>query len=307
MLIQLKIKLPDEILSDIETIRKDAKLYQEKNFNSRLQAIDYIEFHVIDRINAIIESTDTPGAMDFLKQYAKKVKCHLEDVDTSMFQQLRAKISQGGYRGKLLMDLINEHLDGNSNSFLQQDGTGYDNLDIFLNGLLTHQNLPAETRDREPEMVYYQKTPARIIFELIKKAAFKPDDVFFDLGSGLGQVTILVNLLSSVISKGVEFEPAYCGYARTCAADLNVSQVHFINTDARYADYSSGTVFFMYTPFKGKMLQEVLQNLYGEAKKRKIKIFTYGSCTYEVAQQNWLINGCDIQNRPDGFGEFLST
>jgi hypothetical protein len=53
--------------------------------------------------------------------------------------------------------------------------------------------------------------------------------------------------------------------------------VDFINTDARYADYSLGIIFFMYTPFEGKMLQDVLQNLNDEAKKRKIRIFTYGS------------------------------
>jgi hypothetical protein len=35
-------------------------------------------------------------------------------------------------------------------------------------------------------------------------------DVFFDLGSGLGQVPILVNLLSGAAAKGMEFEPVYC-------------------------------------------------------------------------------------------------
>ena len=66
-------------------------------------------------------------------------------------------------------------------------------------------------------MIYYQKTPARIIFELIKRADFQPGDVFYDLGSGFGQVTMLVNLLTSVVSKGVEFEPAYCKYAKSRA------------------------------------------------------------------------------------------
>ena len=304
---QLKKSLQAEILSDIEAIEKDGNLLVEKNFNARLQAIDYIEFHVIDRINALMESSEVFDWMNFLKQYAKKLKCHLEAIDTRMFHQIRTAISQGGYRGKLLMDLIDEYLGYNLNGFLQQDATGYDNLDMFLNGLLTSQNLPVETRDREPGMIYYQKTPARIIFELIKKAECKPQDVFFDLGSGLGQVTILVNLLSSVISKGVEFEPAYCSYAKACAADLNLLDVDFLHTDARYADYSSGTIFFMYTPFEGKMLREVMQNLYGEAKKRKIKIFTYGSCTLEVAKQNWLIPGGEMQDCPGELGEFLSA
>lgn len=307
MLMQLRNSLSYEILSEIKAIRKDERLYQEKNFNARLQAIDYIEFHVIDRIDALIESTDDFELMNFLKQHAKKVICHLENVDKKMFHELRTKISQGGYKGKLLMDLIDEYLDYNLPLFLQQDAIGYDNLDVFLNGLLNNQYPPVETKPREPEMVYYQKTPARIIFKLIEKADFKPHDVFFDLGSGLGQVTILVNLLTSVISKGVEFEPAFCSYAKACAADLNLKHLDFINTDARYADYSLGTVFFMYTPFEGKMLQETLQNLKDEAKKRKIKIFTFGACTHEVAKQNWLINSCGTQDGSGEFGEFISV
>jgi hypothetical protein len=304
---QLETILHDEILSDIETIGKDIKLFQEKNFNLRSQAIDYIEFHVIDRIDALMEGTRAFESMNFLKQYAKEVKANLEDINTQMFYQLRTQISQGFYKVQLLMDLIDEHLDYSLDAFLGQDAIGYDNLDMFLNGLLANQNAPIETKAREPEMVFYQKTPARIVFELIKKAEFKPYDVFFDLGSGLGQVAILVNLLTSVISKGVEFEPAFCNYAKACAAELNLNNVEFINIDARNADYSSGTIFFMYTPFEGKILSDVLQKLRGEAKKRKIKIFTYGPCTREIALHHWLINKSEIKNCSGEFGEFISA
>jgi SAM-dependent methyltransferase len=127
-----------------------------------------------------------------------------------------------------------------------------------------------------------------MIFELVEKAHLTGEDVFYDLGSGLGQVSLLVNLLSGVTAKGVEFEPAYCDYARARAADLHLSGVEFINVDARQADYSDGTVFFMYTPFEGKMLQEVLEKLRLEAQRRRISLFTYGPCTPQVSRQNWL-------------------
>ena len=304
---QSKNRVYNEILYDIETIENNEKLYQEKNFDIRSQTIDYIEFYIIDRIDALISSMKSFDQLNFLKQNAKKIKCSLEEIDFNMFQQLRSKISQEGCRGKLLMDLFEKYLDEDINTFQKKDIIGYDSLDIFLNGLLFRQNHPVETKEREPEMVYYQKTPARFILELIRKAEFKPQDVFFDLGSGLGQVVILVNLLSAVISKGIEFEPAFCNYARTCAADLNLNQVDFLNEDARYADYSLGTHFFMYTPFEGKILQDTLQNLKGEAKKRKLKIFTFGSCTPEVAQVDWLEKRFEIQNSDQELGEFLSA
>ena len=137
-------------------------------------------------------------------------------------------------------------------------------------------------------MVFYQPTPGRIIFELVERAALQKQDTFYDLGSGLGQVVILVRLLSGARAKGIEFDPAYCEYARRCAQDLNLSGVDFVNVDAREANYDDGTVFFLYTPFEGKMLQEVLARLKGEARERTIGVYTYGPCTLEVSRQDWL-------------------
>ena len=61
-----------------------------------------------------------------------------------------------------------------------------------------------------------------------------------------------------------------------------------MNLDARDADYSDGTIFFMYTPFTGRLLQEVLEKLEGESRKRTITICTYGPCTLQVSNQGWL-------------------
>ena len=36
----------------------------------------------------------------------------------------------------------------------------------------------------------------------------------------------------------------------------------------RQGDYADGTAFFLYTPFEGRMLQDVLERLKGEAQKR---------------------------------------
>jgi len=98
----------------------------------------------------------------------------------------------------------------------------------------------------------------------------------------------LLNLLTGVTAKGVEFEPAFCKYAEDCVGELNLNKVEFINADARQANYSQGTIFFMYTPFNGEIMQEVLTALKQESLKRKIKIITYGPCTAEVGLQSWL-------------------
>ena len=277
-----------EIQLDIESIEKNSALYEEPNFDCRVSAIDHIEFNVIYRIDGLLQTTNPPGELIPLKQYAERVKRQLENIDYNLFQRLRVDIRMGSWRGKALKRMINEYVGRNSNGKQQKDEIGYDSLDAFINGLLLVQPVPIETKTREPEMVCYQPTPARIIYELAEIAHLGQEDLFYDLGSGLGQVPILVNLISGATARGIEFEPVYCNYASLCAADLNLSFVEFINLDARQADYSEGTVFFMYTPFEGRVLQEVLEKLGRESSRRRIRLFTYGPCTPQVSQQSWL-------------------
>jgi hypothetical protein len=277
-----------EIRSYIGEIEKDPSLYEEKSFDKRMEVIDFIGFQVIDQIEELLQTTPQPDKLILLKCRAEKIKAELEEIDSKLFQRLQATIRIGGYTGKEFKDLVTEYVDFNIDSTQLQEETGYDNLDIFINGLSLLQAMPEQTKDLEPEMVYYQKTPARFVFELVERSHFTKEDVFFDLGAGLGQVAILVNLLAGIRAKGIEFEPAFCDYARDCAAALNLSNVTFLNVDARKADYSEGTIFFMFTPFKGEILQEVLELLRKESLRRKIKIITYGPCTAQVALQSWL-------------------
>lgn len=278
-----------EIQSDIEAIEKNAALYEETNFNSRVEAIDAIEFNIIDRIEGLLHTITQPEELIRLKQAAERVQRQLEDIDENLFQRLRADIRAGLDTAATLKRLIDQYGGSHSRRVSPQDEIGYDNLDVFINGLLLiHAALPTETKAREPEMVAYQQTPARIILELVEIAHLTEKDIFYDLGSGLGQVPILVHLLSGATAKGIEFEPAYCDYARVCAAELNLSGVEFVNRDARQVDYADGTVFFMYTPFEGRLLQAVLEKLRRASEQRMIRLCTYGPCTPQVSRQSWL-------------------
>jgi hypothetical protein len=267
-----------EIETDITAIENNASLYKEKNFEKRIEAIDFLEFHVFDLPEELIQ----------LKNRAEKLKSTLEDIDAKLFQKLRKNISTGGYTRTAFKNMVKEYVAFNLDDVAHMEEPGYDNLDIFINGLFPFQTMPEPTKDLEPEMVFYQKTPARVVFELVEKARLTNDDIFFDLGSGLGQAAILVNLLTGITAKGIEFEPAFCDYANDCAAQLNLSKVTFINADARKSDYTEGTVFFMYTPFKGEIMEEVLAALHKEALSRRIKVITYGPCTPQVVLQSWL-------------------
>jgi SAM-dependent methyltransferase len=274
--------------SYIETIAANSSLYEEKNFDKRMEVIDFIEFQIIDQTGDLMRKTAQPDQLILLKSRAEQIRSDLEEIDSRLFQRLQANIREEAYTGAAFKDLITEYLDLTVDQTEDPEEIGYDTLDLFINGLFQFQTMPEPIKDLEPEMVFFQKTPARFVFELVEQSHFMEEDVFFDLGSGLGQVAILVNLLAGIAVKGIEFEPAFCDYARNCVTELNLSNVTFINVDARKADYSEGTIFFMFTPFKGEILQEVLAILRKESLSRKIKIITYGPCTAQVALQSWL-------------------
>jgi hypothetical protein len=58
--------------------------------------------------------------------------------------------------------------------------------------------------------------------------------------------------------------------------------------DARVTDLSSGTVFYLYTPFAGSILRQVLDRLRSVAAARPIRVCTFGPCTSVVADERWL-------------------
>lgn len=278
----------NEIELEIAAIESDLTLLEERNFDHRIETTDFIGYNLIPGIEELLKSPGKGDQLMALKRRAEKARITLEEFDRTLFAILREKIREGAYTGQNFIQLAGKYGDLTFGNVQKHDEPGYDTLDIFVNGLLSFDAMPKQTKELEPGMVFYQKTPARIVFEMVEKLNFTKQDVFFDIGSGLGQAVMLVNLLTGVTVAGVEFEPAFCAYAQCCAASLNLSNVSFFNVDARGADYSKGTVFFMYTPFSGNMLDDVLDKLKKESMTRKITIVTYGPCAEQVALQNWL-------------------
>jgi hypothetical protein len=140
----------------------------------------------------------------------------------------------------------------------------------------------------QPDMVFYQPTPARHLLGLISAGTIRPDDVFIDIGSGLGHVPLLVTMLTGARSIGIELEPVYVAMAQQCANDLRLHSAHFVQADARTADLSQGTFFYLYTPFTGALLADVLERIHQQAMQRPIRIAALGPCTAALAEQPWL-------------------
>lgn len=233
-------------------------LFDELNFCARAAAIDELEF------------CDRPP--DLLRE--------LEEVDARLFERLRAEI-RGGARD--VRTMIDRYVPVDER---RHEPMRYDVLDAFINGLLLSEPLPAEAAPDDPEMIRYQQTPSHFVLEMIDWIS--DSDHFVDVGSGLGQVAMLVHLLTGIRATGLEIESAFCDYATRSAHALNLRAVEFLNVDAREASYIDGTIFFLYTPFVGRMLATVLDRFRAESAQRTIKLVTYGPITAEVNREPWL-------------------
>jgi len=279
-------QIVQEIETDLNAVDTDMSLLSETNFVKRASALDRLEFRVIHRLENVLYEHGYRAELALLQRRAADTWQRLDHINVTLFHRLRETIVHSRDRAALVRQLFDTYVGDRIDN--DRDPLGYDALDVFVNGLLGIDTEPEETRAILPGMIGYQATPARVILALIDQAQLGPDDVFYDLGAGLGRVVMLVGLLGGIQARGIEFEPAYCTYAQQRADGLGLSRVHFINADVREADLAQGTVFFMYTPFTGSILTTVLERLQHQARTRPFTLATYGPCTQHILRKNWV-------------------
>lgn len=229
----------------------------------------------------LLDPTVTDAA---LLEQVHALQARLDDANARLFEAIRADIRRGD------RDALRRWLPPVTGAdFERGHPEAYDDRDAIVAGVLQVEE-PGETSvERTADMVFYQPTPARQVLDLIDRLPMGPDDVFVDLGSGLGHVPMLVSICTGVRSVGVEIEPAYVDAAGRAAEALELRGVTFVEADARDLSLDDGTVFFMYTPFTGAMLRTVLDRLHEQAQRREIRVCAFGPFVPTIAAEPWLV------------------
>jgi hypothetical protein len=277
---------PDIVEARLTAFERDHQLYEEGNFAARAMALDAIQ-QAYQLLHLHQRNAQWGRYHNALRQQAMALEVRLRQADADFLQTLRRQIGSGEQTAATLRHLFDRHTRYRPGR-AGQIHRGYDALDALLQGLLRADQAPMVTERRDVEMVGYEPTPARTVLDLVDQVPLTADDVFYDIGAGLGHVAIMVHLLTGVAARGVEIEASYCRHAQRCVEELNLSRTYFINRDAREVDYTDGTVFFMYTPFSGELLQTVLSTLANIARYHPFTLCTFGACSFDAVKQPWL-------------------
>lgn len=122
--------------------------------------------------------------------------------------------------------------------------------------------------------VPYLPCPVDALLRLTEHAPVRASDVFIDVGAGAGRAAALVHLLTGASVVGLEVQPELVTAARELAARLCLPRVSFVEGDAPQltAALATGSVFFLYCPFSGERLAQLLASLEPAARAREIRV-----------------------------------
>lgn len=253
------------------------------NLQARLDVLDRIEMLLLRDMAADAMAADASCTTEAeLRCRAVAIQARLASLNEALYSRLRQAIQRGAGRDALL-----DWACGFASGTDTHDES-YGPLDELIAGVLQFGQFADVEVEQPAEMVFYQPTPAQHIFDLIRRTSPDASDVLIDLGAGLGHVPMLFAICTAAQSIGIEREAAYVDCARHSAQRLGLTSVSFVQQDARMADLSRGTLFYLYTPFSGAILRSVLDALRNEADRREIRIATYGPCTQAVLEEHWL-------------------
>lgn len=146
--------------------------------------------------------------------------------------------------------------------------------DAWLDLVLGLGEPPADGPELPRGCVPYLPCSVDALLRVIDQAGVHAGDVFVDIGSGLGRAAMFVHLLTGAGAIGVEIQPALALAARDLASRLDLSRVPCIEGDAAKLTgrIAVGTVFFLYCPFGGRHLHDVLDHLESIARTRMLRV-----------------------------------
>jgi len=146
--------------------------------------------------------------------------------------------------------------------------------DVVLDAVFEIGPPPEDSAELPRGCVPYLPCAVDALLRVADQTPVRAEDVFIDVGAGMGRAAALMHLLTGARVVGLEVQPALIAAARDLTTRLQLSAVSFVEGDAveQAAPLGEGSVFFLYCPFSGARLVQLLETLEPLARQREIRI-----------------------------------
>lgn len=269
------------IFREFEQYELSQELFGETNFNIRDKALETI------RIIRDSSQFSSEIAEPSLTQRLENLETLIHSCNRSIYLKYHGMFQDRKLKSNEIREVLNQFTSYKAKSQFTNHYDS-DDLDYLVDGVLNYNLDNIRLPKRSSEYHHLEATPAKVILDLMDQMEINKNDVFYDFGSGLGHVVILVHMLAGAKCVGIEIESSYCELANQNISSLNLNGVTIQNADVLEVDYDKGNIFFFYSPFSGKLLDDVMNKLRLLAMRKQIFVCTFGPITMDIAKLDWL-------------------
>lgn len=142
-------------------------------------------------------------------------------------------------------------------------------IDRWL-GVRTSGWRPHVGDEHDPDWrVEYVPSSYAVLRRVLRRVNLGPDDVFVDLGAGMGRSVFAASWMGARRAVGVEIDPALVALATANLARsrLRDRQVEFVERGAEAYEQDQSTVLFMFNPFGAGTMAAVARQIEAGLKK----------------------------------------
>jgi histone methylation protein DOT1 len=152
--------------------------------------------------------------------------------------------------------------------FGRRDGL-YPDLETFARAKELHRFGNEQTWGPGPAGIWTSYNIARGIVKMLE---LTEEDTFYDLGSGYGRVPLYAGIVSAATCAGIELVEERAAITELSAQRLGLDNVSTKAGNIRGHDFSDGTAFYMYEPFRWATYEHVVNRLGQVANDHPIRI-----------------------------------
>ncbi len=141
--------------------------------------------------------------------------------------------------------------------------------------------------------LWYDAPDYRYVRRIMRILRPGPDDVFYDIGSGMGRVLCVAARWRIRRVVGIELDRPLCDIARRNADRMRGRQapIDVRCEDASTADLSDGTIYYLHNPFGPDTMRDVLGSIHRSLadRPRSVRIVYHNSVHEELMRScEWI-------------------